>query len=60
MMAEKVVNKMLDLHKSSGNDDIQTTVITYTELIDAHAKSKKKGATEKAEQILFEMMNEVS
>lgn len=54
----RILQNLNKMYAETGDEDIRPTVITYTECIDAFAKSKKKNAAEKAEELLFTMMEE--
>jgi PPR repeat. len=57
IQAEKILNRLEDLYQKSGDEDIRPTVITYTEVIDAYAKSHHAHSAENAERLLYLMMD---
>lgn len=56
--AEGILRKLENIYTDTGDEDVRPTVITYTEVIDAYAKSTRKDSAEKAEALLFAMMEE--
>jgi hypothetical protein len=65
IQAERILSQLKDLstnttHGKGSNDDpdhtIKPSVISYTEVIDSYAKSKLHNAAEKAEALLYEML----
>ncbi len=56
--ALRVLNELKEMYEETGDEEIRPTTITYTECIDAYAKSKRKNSAQKAEELLFLMMEE--